>query len=123
MKEPYARGMVVQEELECPFAPTLTAQPDERAAGSTESSAAEPTPAAAAGSAQTTMAKQIEALQRELAAVQESVTRDLEVLAISAGRPDEATAAHAPPQVALGDFEAGGLIAGGFAILRQGIPY
>ena len=48
MNELHAREMIAQEGFECPFAPELTAKPDVRAAGSTDNSAAEPTPAAAA---------------------------------------------------------------------------
>ena len=94
MKELHARLMITQEGLECFFAPALAAQPDVRAAGSADNSAVGPTPAVAA---ECTL-KQIEALQRELAAVQESagVTRGLGVLTSSAGRPDEGTATRAP---------------------------
>ena len=72
MKELHARWMITQEGLEWLIAPALAAQPDVRAAGSTDNSAAEPTQAAAAESTQAAMRKQIEALQRKLAAVQES---------------------------------------------------
>ena len=61
MKGLYSRGMIVQESYEFFFAPALTAQPDVRAAGSTDNSAAEPTPAAAAEPTQAAMSKQIEA--------------------------------------------------------------
>ena len=48
-------GMVVQKVLEFFFAPALIAQPDVRAAGSTDSPAAEPRPAAAAESTQASL--------------------------------------------------------------------
>ena len=70
--EIYARRVVVQEGLECPFAPALAAQPDVRAAGSTKNPAAKPMPAAAAKFTQAAMRKQIVALHRELSALQES---------------------------------------------------
>ena len=53
--------MIAQEGLEWFFAPALTAQPDVLAAGSTGYSADGPTPAAAAGSTQAAISKQIEA--------------------------------------------------------------
>ena len=68
-KELHARGMIAQEGPGWFFAPALTAQSDVRAAGSTDNSAAEPSPAAAAESTQAAMRKQIEDSQRELEAV------------------------------------------------------
>ena len=86
LKELHARGILVQEGLEFFFDPALSAPPDVRGSGSTEDSAAEaaestdvrdagPTEDSAAVAAESTLAamrNQIEASQRELAAVQES---------------------------------------------------
>ena len=76
MKGLHARGMIVQEGFEFFFAPALTTQPNVRAAGSTDNSAAGPTPAAATESTQAAMRKQNGALQHELAAVKESAGFD-----------------------------------------------
>ena len=63
----HARGMIVQDDLEFFFVPALAAQPNVRAAGSPEDLAA------ASELKQTAMLQQIEDLQRQLAAVKDSV--------------------------------------------------
>ena len=63
----HARGVIVQEGLEFFFDSALAAQPDVHDAGPTEDPAAE-----AAKSTQAAMRKQIEDLQRQLAAVRAS---------------------------------------------------
>ena len=76
----HARGVIVQEGLEFFFDSALAAQPDVHDAGPTEDPAAE-----AAKSTQAAMRKQIEDLQRQLAAVRtsEGEPRSPEVITIS----------------------------------------
>ena len=80
----HTRGVIVQEGPEFFFAP----------AGSTDNSAAELTPEAAAGSTQAAMRKQIDALQRKFAAVQESagfVPKPVQILERTPGGEQLAT--------------------------------